>query len=527
MKIKSILTALLLLLMAGVQTMWAQNGQILSMTLTISHNYGPFFEVPFPAEGWPDLDLTDESTTSIRIKRIEVQTSGTVSDVVFKATMYKTEKGLQPDDDWRSFNLPQQGNTWVLDFGDQAPDLIDDEMKPAPRTFQFFVQAKDAGGYDIYYNNGGEDYKVLFAKDGGSQPSDGIKSMKLTINHDGDVFTVDFPASGWPEQVIDGQTTSLKIMKAEVETDVPMTYVGFCATMYNTSEGWQHNDDEWVWIDLLNQGDNRWVLDMGDGRELVESKWLTENKTKTFEFFVQAGDANGNSYYFANGIGESGYNNNYRVTFSTGEGGGGQDQDWKVKFYKENTATLSLIVNGEYQSFVFNGDGTRQPDMQPGDAYSLAIDGFNVMFIHNDNVKVSDVSIQYKLYEDGQDGGWNRIDATSSYAEDVYNPEKDRTEHRVICGAYNLGQGIAAGLEYGKDYVLEVVYQVVTSDGDYFFLGKGMEGSYFRFYYDTETGISLTPALSKGERVYNLAGQRVGKDYKGIVVTGGRKALRK
>ena len=150
-------TRILTLLMTLFAFAWsAKADEITSMKLTISHNFGEFFEVSFPAQGWPDLNLTDESTTSIRIKRVEVQTSGTVSNVVFKATMYKTEKGLQPDDDWRTFDLPRQGNTWVLDFGDEAPDLIESEMSPAPRTFQFFVQAQDGSGKAIYYNNGGQ-----------------------------------------------------------------------------------------------------------------------------------------------------------------------------------------------------------------------------------------------------------------------------------------------------------------------------------------------------------------------------------
>lgn len=37
----------------------------------------------------------------------------------------------------------------------------------------------------------------------------------------------------------------------------------------------------------------------------------------------------------------------------------------------------------------------------------------------------------------------------------------------------------------------------------------------------------LTPALSEGERIYNLNGQVVGKDYKGIVIVNGKKMLNK
>ena len=72
-----------------------------------------------------------------------------------------------------------------------------------------------------------------------------------------------------------------------------------------------------------------------------------------------------------------------------------------------------------------------------------------------------------------------------------------------------------------------MIYQVVTADGDYIFLGKDKEGSRFRFYYDNETGIKLLPQSESGVGAYNLAGQRVGKDYKGIVISKGKKELRK
>ena len=45
--------------------------------------------------------------------------------------------------------------------------------------------------------------------------------------------------------------------------------------------------------------------------------------------------------------------------------------------------------------------------------------------------------------------------------------------------------------------------------------------------YDDATGIkTLSDSTLKGENTYNLAGQRVGKNYKGIVVTKGKKVLR-
>ena len=46
---------------------------------------------------------------------------------------------------------------------------------------------------------------------------------------------------------------------------------------------------------------------------------------------------------------------------------------------------------------------------------------------------------------------------------------------------------------------------------------------------DSSTGISNVPVSKKAtsDAIYNLAGQRVGKDYKGIVIVNGKKTVQK
>ena len=464
-------TKIFTLLMALFAFAWsAKADEITSMKLTISHNGGEFFEVPFPPESWPDLDLTDEFSSSIRIKRIEVETSGTVSNVVFKATMYKTEKGLQPDDDWRTFDLPRQGNTWVLDFGDEAPDLIDSEMGPAPRTFQFFVQAQDGSGKAIYYNNGGQDYKVLFVNGGGSSSSGDIKNLTLTIRlNGGEAFTQDIPAENFPiVDLTDERTTSLIIVKVEVEAEESVSDLQFNGTMYSASEGSPSNDDEWRSYSLQNKGNGKWELDMGEGFELVEPDWLNKPKTKTFEFYVQGTNGSGSQLFYNNG------GANYKVTFSTGE-----STDWKIKFLDGITAGLTFSLDDSYKEYNFNGAGDRVPEDQLGELSSLCIEQFALQFYTADGVKTNDVSLQYRIYEEGQEpeGGWNRIDATYLDNEEG---------NKMFCYTDMMGINVTNGLEPNKDYVLEVNYQVVV-DGEYFFLGKNKEGSKFRFFLTENT----------------------------------------
>ena len=163
----------------------------------------------------------------------------------------------------------------------------------------------------IYWKNGtltNQLYLTSFEEKASGQD---IKSFKLTINHDGEVFTESFPASDWENINIEGKTSSLKILKAVVETNKPMNYVGFIGTMYNAEDGWQHDENAWRTVDFKKQDDGTWVIDMGEGLELIESEWLDKNKTKTFEFFVYAEDEANNKIHYNNG------GQNYKVTFST------------------------------------------------------------------------------------------------------------------------------------------------------------------------------------------------------------------
>ena len=294
-----------------------------------------------------------------------------------------------------------------------------------------------------------------------SAKADGIHGLTLTISHNaGASFDVSFPAEGWQELVLSERTASLVIKKVVVEADASVTDVEFCATMYSTSAG-SASDDEWRSLSLENQGEGRWVLEMGEGVELVESEWLTENKTKTFEFHARGKAGSGDDISYDNG-GE-----NYKVTFSTG------DDDWKVKFLKENTAQLDLLLNGETRSYSFNADGSRHPADQPGKLSSLAIARFGLSFLLADGMEWPDVSLQYRVYEEGQkcEAIWNRLDCQSGVANDG---------GMLYFRADNLKCSVTDGLTEGRNYVFEACYQVIVG-GEYFFLGKDSEGSQFRF----------------------------------------------
>lgn len=453
-------TKIFTLLMTLFVFVWSVKAdEIQGFTITMSRNGGEFENVSFSAEGESDIDFSEDPTTSLIIKKIEAHADGTVSNVVFSATMYKTANGLRPDDGWRSFDLvDRHGGKWVLDLGDGV-DLIDEEMGGSPRTFQFYLKGQDGSGNDIYCNNGGQDYKILFSKSGTSLP---IKNLILTVRlNGGEAFTQEIPAEGFPVvDLTDEQTTSLIIEKIEVQAIESVSDVSFLGTMYSTNSG--SSGDEWREYNMEYKSNGRWMLYFGEGVELVEEDWIGQNKTKTFEFYAQAYDGSGSQFLYNNG------GANYKVTFSTGEGG-----DWKIKFLDGITAGLTFSLDGEERIYNFNGAGDRVPEDQLGQVSSLVINGFALQFNMAEGVKTNDVSLQYRVYEEGQEpeGGWNRIDATHLDQEEG---------NKMFCYAEDVERNVTSGLEPNRVYILEVNYQVVVGE-EYFFLGKNKESSKFRF----------------------------------------------
>ena len=139
-----------------------------------------------------------------------------------------------------------------------------------------------------------------------------VKSFKLTINHDGEVFTESFPASDWQNIVIEGQTSYLNIKKIEVEVGIPMKYVGFIGTLYNAEDGWQHDDTAWYTVNLEKQNVGLWTLEPEGGIDLTppEVDGAGGSKPLTYEFFIYAEDENGTPMHYNND------GKNYKVTFT-------------------------------------------------------------------------------------------------------------------------------------------------------------------------------------------------------------------
>jgi len=240
-------------------------------------------------------------------------------DVSLQYRVY--EEGEEIEGGWNGLALPNAygyAPEPLNFFADKVELDVTNGLKPGKNyVLEVHYQVIVNGEY-IFLGKRMESSKFRFYYGDSVVPEKGIKSFKLTINCDGEVFTESFPSKGWPQQYIKGQVSSIKVLRAEVETDPSMAYLGFCSTIYDTEDGWQHDNSAWDWVAFENQGGGYWTLDWGEGKEFIESEWLTENKSKTLEFFVDGGDSDGQTYKYSNGLTEQGYDNNYKVTFTCG-----------------------------------------------------------------------------------------------------------------------------------------------------------------------------------------------------------------
>jgi hypothetical protein len=331
----------------------------------------------------------------------------------------------------------------------------------------------------------------------------GIKSLTLTISHDGEVFTESFPASGWQNKVIEGKTSSIKIMKAVVETSKPMKYVGFIATMYNAEDGWQHDENGWRTVDFQKQGDGTWVIDLGEGQELVESEWLNANKTKTFEFFVYAEDEAGTPIHYNNG----GQDKNYKVTFSTG---GGEDAD-AIKDVK-----LTFSMNGQELT----------QDLPASDWQNLVVDE-----------KINSLKIKRVVVETGK-----TMKSVGLVAGMFMSEEPVKLSDDAKIDFMNVGDGVWM-IDLGEGVeILEPIDGAVsgiTLNFVFYICAKDEAGN--TFYYNNggeNYKVTITPRddpnaienvnanANANTKLYNLSGQPVTRTYRGIVIQNARKVLR-
>lgn len=242
---------------------------------------------------------------------------------------------------------------------------------------------------------------------------------------------------------------------------------------------------------------------------------LDANTNYILEFYFE-GSTNGTTYDYTYKNGE----NNFKVKFQNGIP--------PVQFKAEDTATMTLNVDGTATTINFNKDGSvyNNGNDDLGEVSVLSITGFTTTVISS--VAASSNLQCWITTADGsastpERGGMYTANVTTNGDEQSFTATVTNTD---IISITNAG----IGLTDGETYILHGYFQVKDTDGHHYYAPNKDNGESFAIqftYKETSTGINgiSTDEADENEETYNIAGQKVGKGYKGIVIKNGKKQI--
>ena len=313
-----------------------------------------------------------------------------------------------------------------------------------------------------------------------------ITNATLSYSFNGEGSRVSFPASGF--DVLDLSETvaeNFKIDAITVQTSGPVNDVTMYAAQYESGG----KDPEIIEIPLVAQeaqaGDGTvyWVIPAEIFEDNMDNGWIVQNNdrstaTRYLTFYFVANKDKTPAYYNNGG-------NNYSIRFRTEGKGGGVGQSDNISFYDTSTAALTLsMTGGKYSNitYTYAGDGSRDISDQPGGVSSLEISGFTLRLQRaNADLEIESVSVQYKVYEEGSDGQWN----TLNY--DFQQDEGGNILAKKYTGTTST-QDLTKGLKQGTTYVLEVKYQIIDKNGNYYFFEPSSWYGKYKFSVNNSGG---------------------------------------
>ena len=483
--------------MAAIAGAMAQS--ITSATIIYTFN-GEQKRLVCPASGFDVLDLSGTVAENFKIDAITVQTNGTINDLKILVADYKSGDDPEKIDE---NPLSQRGYTWYLMLGDDEGWIVENNSKStATRYFSFYFVANEDDDNPVVYNNGGSLYSIRYKTEGkgggggeGGETGGNISfydtyTAALTLSMTGGKYSnINYMYNGdgtrnisdQPGGVSSLQISNFTLRLKRSSADLEIASVSLQYKVYE--EGSDGQDVQWNRMEFTEQED--------EGGNILAKKYvgtratsdlaygLKEGTTYVLEVMYQVVDKNGYYYFFKPSDG----NDLYKFSVNSGGGEGGETGG-NITFYDKNTATLSLGMTGVWPSditYTYAGDGSRDISDQPGGVSSLEISGFTLRLQRaSADLEIESVSVQYKVYEEGSDGQWN----TLNY--DFQEDEGGNILAKKYTGTTST-QDLTKGLKQGTTYVLEVKYQIIDKNGNYYFFPSGGNDLY-RFSVNNSGG---------------------------------------
>ena len=241
---------------------------------------------------------------------------------------------------------------------------------------------------------------------------------------------------------------------------------------------------------------------------------LDANTNYILEFYFE-GSTDGITYDYTYKNGE----NNFKVKFLNGTP--------PVQFKDTETATMTLNVDGTATTINFNKDGSvyNNGSNDLGEVSVLRITGFTTTVTSS-----VAASSNLQCWITTADGSASTQEHGGMYTENVTTSGDEQSF--TWTGTTDIISYVEnqIGLTDGATYILHGYFQVMDNDEKYYFAPNKDNGESFAIqftYKETSTGINgiSTDEADENEAIYNIAGQKVGKNYKGLVIKNGKKQI--
>lgn len=478
----------------------------------------------FIPENSSHFDLTaDAGVWGLTLYSLSTYASYPASEVKLN---YRRYEGTTPAGEWKSLEAEPNGPessywSYASYDGNEPLDLCEGTEIGKTYTFEYYLSGITTTGKPFYLNNNGENFTIKFSPAPATEQFNYVK-VGATVGLNTEVEEVEMnlpPYNMYIDDLSDGGRKANNVFTIDkITADMSVSATAF--DLYYRVFQLGNNTAEWKKVSGTSANGSTWTctsaVDVMAG--------LTKGKNYVLEFYFKA-TVNGSDVLFNNG------DENYKLQFLFDD----QDPDLGgTGFNVDGQKRVSFVMTSDPDNpYMYMYDlATCKSEyengaVQLGEVPMLAFSAFRAMWQREStDVEIADMSIQYKIYEPGQDGQWNGITATDSYY----------FEDQLSASSQCHDAFTFPGLESGKTYILEAMAQLRTTDDKYYFLNDTDEstnsnivGFKFQFSITSDpTGIATVDAKGfDNATVYNLAGQRVGNDYKGIVIINGKKVLKK
>lgn len=460
-----------------------------------------------------NFDLTGVNDLwGLRLQGFSTYPSYTANEVKLN---YRIYEGTTPTGNWKSLSATSNG-TEVIEwsYDDEPVDMLENKEVGKTYTLEYFLSGVTTTGKRFYQNNNGNNFTIKYKPAPATEHFNYVKLQATAgLNNAVEEVEINLPPRNMQiEDISDNgirATNVLTVTQITADMSVEATAFDFYYSVYQYGS----EPAEWKNVSGTSADGRTWTctsaVDVMAG--------LAKDKNYVLEFYFKA-TVNGSDAIMNNG------NENYKVQFLYAD----KDPDTGgTGFTVDGRKMVSFVMTSDLDNpymFIYDLATCKSVyengAVQLGRVPKLAFTAFRAMWQREStDVEIADMSIQYKIYEPGQDGQWNGIMAT----ETNYYIENQLIASSTCHEAFTF-----PGLISGNTYILELMPQLRTSNNKYYFLKDTDEGGNvgfkFQFTIDNPTGITTVNLNSSDSTpAYNLAGQRVADSYKGIVIQNNKK----